>query len=55
MIPVVGNKSVAYHQQVSLDVMIELWHMIIISFYMLLTLILYHIQSVNLTIGKYQE
>ena len=29
MIPVVDNKRVAYHQHVLLDVMIELWYMII--------------------------
>ena len=55
MIPVVDIKRVTYHQHVLLDVMIELWHMIISFVWMLLKLRLYHIQYVHLTIGKYQE
>ena len=55
MIPVLGNKRIAYHQHVLLDLMIELWHMIIRFVWMLLKLSLYHIQYVHLTIGKYQE
>ena len=55
MIPVLGNKRIAYHQHVLLDVMIEIWHMIIRFVWMLSKLRLYHIQYLNLTIGKYQE
>ena len=43
MIPVVGNKRFAYHQHVLLDVMIELWHMIISFIWMLLKIRLHHI------------
>ena len=43
MIPVVGNKRVAYYQHVLFDVLIELWHMIIGFVWMLLKLRLYHI------------
>ena len=55
MMPVLGNKHIAYHQHVLLDVMIEIWHMIIRFVWMLSKLRLYHIQYLNLTIGKYQE
>ena len=55
MIPVVGNKRVAYQQHVSLDVMIELWHMIINFFQMLLKIRLYHFQCVNVTMTNYQK
>ena len=54
MIPVVDNKRVAHHQHVSLDVMIEQWHMII-SFFMLLKLRLFYFQCVYVEIGKYKE
>ena len=50
MIPVVGNKRVAYHEHVVLDLMIELWYIIISFVWMLLKLSIYHIQCVYVTI-----